>query len=201
MKEILKTLAILVVGIVIGYYLRKFTGKERTVVEYVNRYVTRDTCYSRTDTIMIAPVIRKGNPVKTVIVEYDTVVIDKIIRDTLVKNDFSWKRNEYKQGFLTIHDSLFTDGPIWAWNRKVVLDTLDIQTRFQTTHIVQRDIVSEVETSKLYGSGKYDTNNRFGAGLVYVDKRGFLGQANYYPGTKHFDVGVGLKLVTFKEKK
>lgn len=199
----MKNFMYLAIGIAIGYGLRMFTGKQdiQTLIEYRDRITVRDTCLTRVDTVEIKPVIRKGKPKQVVMVKLDTVMV----RDTVTVNvkeeaRYSWKEIPYKDVYLTILDSVYTNGPIKGWNRDITLDTLELEKRFTVTHVVKETLPVIQKMNYVLFNGGYDGISKFGAGAKYMHYSGYGIGGKYYPTNKNFTIDVTVPLLKLNAK-
>lgn len=199
-----KYISVFVIGVVVGYFLHLFQGKwfkdnvdltGNTIVEY------RDTCYSRVDTIRMEPVIRKGTPKKVVIVELDTVTqieMDTVEVPAKCPEQYSWKEVKYDDGFLHLLDSVYVNGAIRGWRRDVTLDTMDLQTMFRETVVVENKVPVELKRAYVVLNGVYDLEHRFGVGAGYM-YNGYGAGVNWYPNAKTGSVNVSIPLIKIRK--
>lgn len=199
----MKNFMYLAIGIAIGYGLRMFTGKQdiQTLIEYRDRITVRDTCLTRVDTVEIKPVIKKGKPKQVVMIEMDTVTVTDTVNVTVKEEArYSWKEIPYKDTYLTILDSVYTNGPIKGWNRDITLDTLELEKRFTVTHIIKEEIPVIQKMNYVLFNGGYDGISKFGAGAKYMHYSGYGIGGKYYPSNKNFTIDVTVPLLKLNAK-
>lgn len=199
----------IVVGLILGtIYFTVFKGNgvgiefvtdTRVKKEYVT--VFKDTCAVVQNKVSVTNNYRPGRLVNT-IVQVDsviedndtTIVIDDRLRTYLLSS---------RQGSVSIFDTLNVRGYYIGTKRGIKLDTLEIQSMFTNTVIVnpEREIeyvkIATPESSLLF-TGTIYTNKDYGVGLMYKTKQNHVLGMQYNVMSKTISLTAGIQLIKWK---
>lgn len=207
--EIMKYGLGIVVGLILGtIYFTVFKGNgvgiefvtdTRVKKEYVT--VFKDTCAVVQNKVSVTNNYRPGRLVNT-IVQVDSVIEDN---DTTIVVDDRLRTYllSSKQGSVSIFDTLNVRGYYIGTKRGIKLDTLEIQSMFTNTVIVnpEREIeyvkIATPESSLLF-TGTIYTNKDYGVGLMYKTKQNHVLGMQYNVMSKTISLTAGIQLIKWK---
>ena len=180
----------IVVGLILGtIYFTVFDNKGLGI-EFVTdtkvkkEYVTvfKDTCAVVQNKVSVTNKYRPGKLVDTQVsvdsvIEYNdtTIVVDDRLRTYLLSS---------RNGAISIYDTLNVRGYYMGTKRGVKLDTLEIQSMFTNTVVVnpEREVeyvkITTPESSLLF-TGTIYTNRDYGLGLMYKTKGNYTLNTQY----------------------
>jgi len=207
--EIMKYGLGIVVGLILGtIYFTVFKGNG-VGIEFVTdtkvkkEYVTvfKDTCAVVQNKVSVTNNYRPGRLVNT-IVQVDSVIEDN---DTTIVVDDRLRTYllSSRQGSVSIFDTLNVRGYYIGTKRGIKLDTLEIQSMFTNTVIVnpEREIeyvkIATPESSLLF-TGTIYTNKDYGVGLMYKTKQNHVLGMQYNVMSKTISLTAGIQLIKWK---
>jgi len=207
--EIMKYGLGIVVGLILGtIYFTVFKGNG-VGIEFVTdtkvkkEYVTvfKDTCAVVQNKVSVTNNYRPGRLVNT-IVQVDSVIEDN---DTTIVVDDRLRTYllSSKQGSVSIFDTLNVRGYYIGTKRGIKLDTLEIQSMFTNTVIVnpEREVeyvkIATPESSLLF-TGTIYTNKDYGVGLMYKTKQNHVLGMQYNVMSKTISLTAGIQLIKWK---
>jgi len=207
--EIMKYGLGIVVGLILGtIYFTVFKGNG-VGIEFVTdtkvkkEYVTvfKDTCAVVQNKVSVTNNYRPGRLVNT-IVQVDSVIEDN---DTTIVVDDRLRTYllSSRQGSVSIFDTLNVRGYYIGTKRGIKLDTLEIQSMFTNTVIVnpERTIeyvkIATPESSLLF-TGTIYTNKDYGIGLMYKTKQNHVLGMQYNVMSKTISLTAGIQLIKWK---
>lgn len=199
----------IVVGLILGtiyftVFEKKGVGIEfvtdtRVKKEYV--IVFKDTCAVVQNKVSVTNSYRPGKLVDTqvqvdsIIEDNDTtIVVDDRLRTYLLSS---------RQGSVSIFDTLNVRGYYIGTKRGIKLDTLEIQSMFTNTVIVnpEREVeyvkIATPESSLLF-TGTIYTNKDYGVGLMYKTKQNHVLGMQYNVMSKTISLTAGIQLIKWK---
>lgn len=199
----------IVVGLILGtIYFTVFKGNG-VGIEFVTdtkvkkEYVTvfKDTCAVVQNKVSVTNNYRPGRLVNT-IVQVDSVIEDN---DTTIVVDDRLRTYllSSRQGSVSIFDTLNVRGYYIGTKRGIKLDTLEIQSMFTNTVIVnpEREIeyvkIATPESSLLF-TGTIYTNKDYGVGLMYKTKQNHVLGMQYNVMSKTISLTAGIQLIKWK---
>ena len=207
--EIMKYGLGIVVGLILGtIYFTVFKGNG-VGIEFVTdtkvkkEYITvfKDTCAVVQNRVSVTNSYRPGRLVNT-IVQVDSVIEDN---DTTIVVDDRLRTYllSSKQGSVSIFDTLNVRGYYIGTKRGIKLDTLEIQSMFTNTVIVnpEREVeyvkIATPESSLLF-TGTIYTNKDYGVGLMYKTKQNHVLGMQYNVMSKTISLTAGIQLIKWK---
>ena len=199
----------IVVGLILGtIYFTVFKGNG-VGIEFVTdtkvkkEYITvfKDTCAVVQNKVSVTNNYRPGRLVNT-IVQVDSVIEDN---DTTIVVDDRLRTYllSSRQGSISIFDTLNVRGYYIGTKRGIKLDTLEIQSMFTNTVIVnpEREIeyvkIATPESSLLF-TGTIYTNKDYGVGLMYKTKQNHVLGMQYNVMSKTISLTAGIQLIKWK---
>jgi len=199
----------IVIGLILGtIYFTVFKGNG-VGIEFVTdtkvkkEYVTvfKDTCAVVQNKVSVTNNYRPGRLVNT-IVQVDSVIEDN---DTTIVVDDRLRTYllSSRQGSVSIFDTLNVRGYYIGTKRGIKLDTLEIQSMFTNTVIVnpEREIeyvkIATPESSLLF-TGTIYTNKDYGVGLMYKTKQNHVLGMQYNVMSKTISLTAGIQLIKWK---
>jgi hypothetical protein len=207
--EIIKYGLGIVIGMILGtIYFTVFDNKGLGI-EFVTdtkikkEYVTvfKDTCAVVQNKVSVTSRYKPGKVIGT------EVTIDSIIEDndtTIVVDD---RLRTYllssRNGAVSIYDTLNVRGYYIGTKRGVKLDTLEIQSMFTNTVVVnpEREVeyvkITTPESSLLF-TGTIYTNRDYGLGLMYKTKQNHVLGMQYNMISKTISLTAGIQIIKWK---
>jgi hypothetical protein len=207
--EIMKYGLGIVIGLILGtIYFTVFDNKGLGI-EFVTdtkikkEYVTvfKDTCAVVQNKVSVTSRYKPGKVIGT------EVTIDSVIEDndtTIVVDD---RLRTYllssRNGAISIYDTLNVRGYYIGTKRGVKLDTLEIQSMFTNTVVVnpEREIeyvkIATPESSLLF-TGTIYTNRDYGLGLMYKTKQNHVLGMQYNMISKTISLTAGIQIIKWK---
>jgi len=207
--EIMKYGLGIVIGLILGtIYFTVFDNKGLGI-EFVTdtkikkEYVTvfKDTCAVVQNKVSVTNSYRPGKVIGTevtvdsVIEDNDTtIVVDDRLRTYLLSS---------RNGSVSIYDTLNVRGYYMGTKRGVKLDTLEIQSMFTNTVVVNPERTVEylpVETkyNTVMLTGTIYNNRDYGLGLMYKTKGNYTLNAQYNIISKTISLTVGTPIIKWK---
>ena len=199
----------IVIGLILGtIYFTVFDNKGLGI-EFVTdtkikkEYVTvfKDTCAVVQNKVSVTSRYKPGKVIGT------EVTIDSVIEDndtTIVVDD---RLRTYllssRNGAISIYDTLNVRGYYIGTKRGVKLDTLEIQSMFTNTVVVnpEREIeyvkIATPESSLLF-TGTIYTNRDYGLGLMYKTKQNHVLGMQYNMISKTISLTAGIQIIKWK---
>lgn len=207
--EIMKYGLGIVVGLILGTIYFTIFEKKGVGIEFVTdtrvkkEYVTvfKDTCAVVQNKVSVTNNYRPGRLVNT-IVQVDSVIEDN---DTTIVVDDRLRTYllSSRQGSVSIFDTLNVRGYYIGTKRGIKLDTLEIQSMFTNTVIVnpEREVeyvkIATPESSLLF-TGTIYTNKDYGVGLMYKTKHNHVLGMQYNVMSKTISLTAGIQLIKWK---
>lgn len=207
--EIMKYGLGIVVGLILGTIYFTVFEKKGVGIEFVTdtrvkkEYVTvfKDTCAVVQNKVSVTNNYRPGRLVNT-IVQVDSVIEDN---DTTIVVDDRLRTYllSSRQGSVSIFDTLNVRGYYIGTKRGIKLDTLEIQSMFTNTVVVnpEREIeyvkIATPESSLLF-TGTIYTNKDYGVGLMYKTKQNHVLGMQYNVMSKTISLTAGIQLIKWK---
>jgi hypothetical protein len=207
--EIMKYGLGIVIGMILGtIYFTVFDNKGLGI-EFVTdtkikkEYVTvfKDTCAVVQNKVSVTSRYKPGKVIGT------EVTIDSVIEDndtTIVVDD---RLRTYllssRNGAISIYDTLNVRGYYMGTKRGVKLDTLEIQSMFTNTVVVnpEREVeyikIATPESSLLF-TGTIYTNRDYGLGLMYKTKQNHVLGMQYNMISKTISLTAGIQIIKWK---
>jgi hypothetical protein len=207
--EIMKYGLGIVIGLILGtIYFTVFDNKGLGI-EFVTdtkikkEYITvfKDTCAVVQNKVSVTNSYRPGRVIGT------EVTIDSVIEDndtTIVVDD---RLRTYllssRNGAVSIYDTLNVRGYYIGTKRGVKLDTLEIQSMFTNTVVVnpEREVeyvkITTPESSLLF-TGTIYTNRDYGLGLMYKTKHNHVLGMQYNMINKTISLTAGIQIIKWK---
>jgi len=207
--EIMKYGLGIVIGLILGtIYFTVFDNKGLGI-EFVTdtkikkEYVTvfKDTCAVVQNKVSVISSYRPGKVIGT------EVTIDSVIEDndtTIVVDD---RLRTYllssRNGAVSIYDTLNVRGYYIGTKRGVKLDTLEIQSMFTNTVVVnpEREVeyvkITTPESSLLF-TGTIYTNRDYALGLMYKTKQNHVLGMQYNMISKTISLTAGIQIIKWK---
>jgi hypothetical protein len=207
--EIMKYGLGIVIGMILGtIYFTVFDNKGLGI-EFVTdtkikkEYVTvfKDTCAVVQNKVSVTSRYKPGKLVDTQ-VSIDSVIEDNdttIIVDDRLRTYLLSSRN----GAVSIYDTLNVRGYYMGTKRGVKLDTLEIQSMFTNTVVVnpEREVeyvkIATPESSLLF-TGTIYTNRDYGLGLMYKTKQNHVLGMQYNMISKTISLTAGIQIIKWK---
>jgi hypothetical protein len=207
--EIMKYGLGIVIGLILGtIYFTVFDNKGLGI-EFVTdtkikkEYITvfKDTCAVVQNKVSVTSSYRPGKLVDT------QVTIDSVIEDndtTIVVDD---RLRTYllssRNGAVSIFDTLNVRGYYMGTKRGVKLDTLEIQSMFTNTVVVNPEraveyVPIETKYNTVMLTGTIYTNKDYGLGLMYKTKGNYTLNAQYNIISKTISLTVGTPIIKWK---
>ena len=207
--EIMKYGLGIVIGMILGtIYFTVFDNKGLgiefiTDTKIKKEYVTvfKDTCAVVQNKVSVTSRYKPGKLVGT------QVTIDSVIEDndtTIVVDD---RLRTYllssRNGAISIYDTLNVRGYYIGTKRGVKLDTLEIQSMFTNTVVVnpEREVeyvkITTPESSLLF-TGTIYTNRDYGLGLMYKTKQNHVLGMQYNMISKTISLTAGIQIIKWK---
>lgn len=199
----------IVLGLILGTIYFTVFEKKGVGIEFVTdtrvkkEYVTvfKDTCAVVQNKVSVTNNYRPGRLVNT-IVQVDSVIEDN---DTTIVVDDRLRTYllSSRQGSVSIFDTLNVRGYYMGTKRGIKLDTLEIQSMFTNTVIVnpEREIeyvkIATPESSLLF-TGTIYTNKDYGVGLMYKTKQNHVLGMQYNVMSKTISLTAGIQLIKWK---
>ena len=199
----------IVIGLILGtIYFTVFDNKGLGI-EFVTdtkikkEYVTvfKDTCAVVQNKVSVTSRYKPGKVIGT------EVTIDSVIEDndtTIVVDD---RLRTYllssRNGAVSIYDTLNVRGYYMGTKRGVKLDTLEIQSMFTNTVVVnpEREVeyvkIATPESSLLF-TGTIYTNRDYGLGLMYKTKQNHVLGMQYNMISKTISLTAGIQIIKWK---
>lgn len=199
----------IVIGMILGtIYFTVFDNKGLGI-EFVTdtkikkEYVTvfKDTCAVVQNKVSVTSRYKPGKVIGT------QVTIDSVIEDndtTIVVDD---RLRTYllssRNGAVSIYDTLNVRGYYMGTKRGVKLDTLEIQSMFTNTVVVnpEREVeyvkITTPESSLLF-TGTIYTNRDYGLGLMYKTKQNHVLGMQYNMISKTISLTAGIQIIKWK---
>lgn len=199
----------IVIGMILGtIYFTVFDNKGLGI-EFVTdtkikkEYVTvfKDTCAVVQNKVSVTSRYKPGKVIGT------EVTIDSVIEDndtTIVVDD---RLRTYllssRNGAISIYDTLNVRGYYMGTKRGVKLDTLEIQSMFTNTVVVnpEREVeyikIATPESSLLF-TGTIYTNRDYGLGLMYKTKQNHVLGMQYNMISKTISLTAGIQIIKWK---
>jgi hypothetical protein len=207
--EIIKYASGVVIGMILAVIYYSVFGNKGIGIEFVTdskvqkEYITvfKDTCAVVQNKVSITNSYRPGKVIGTEvtvdsIIEYNdtTIVVDDRLRTYLLSS---------KNGSVSIYDTLNVRGYYIGTKRGVKLDTLEIQSMFTNTVVVNPERTVEyvpVETkyNTVMLTGTIYTNKDYGLGLMYKTKGNYTLNAQYNMISKTISLTVGTPIIKWK---
>jgi hypothetical protein len=207
--EIMKYGLGIVIGLILGtIYFTVFDNKGLGI-EFVTdtkikkEYITvfKDTCAVVQNKVSVTSRYKPGKLVGT------QVTIDSVIEDndtTIIVDD---RLRTYllssRNGAISIYDTLNVRGYYMGTKRGVKLDTLEIQSMFTNTVVVnpEREVeyvkITTPESSLLF-TGTIYTNRDYGLGLMYKTKQNHVLGMQYNMISKTISLTAGIQIIKWK---
>ena len=207
--EIMKYGLGIVIGMILGtIYFTVFDNKGLGI-EFVTdtkikkEYITvfKDTCAVVQNKVSVTSRYKPGKVIGT------EVTIDSVIEDndtTIVVDD---RLRTYllssRNGAISIYDTLNVRGYYMGTKRGVKLDTLEIQSMFTNTVVVnpEREVeyvkITTPESSLLF-TGTIYTNRDYGLGLMYKTKQNHVLGMQYNMISKTISLTAGIQIIKWK---
>jgi hypothetical protein len=207
--EIMKYGLGIVIGLILGtIYFTVFDNKGLGI-EFVTdtkikkEYITvfKDTCAVVQNKVSVTSRYKPGKVIGT------EVTIDSVIEDndtTIVVDD---RLRTYllssRNGAVSIYDTLNVRGYYMGTKRGVKLDTLEIQSMFTNTVVVnpEREVeyvkITTPESSLLF-TGTIYTNRDYGLGLMYKTKQNHVLGMQYNMISKTISLTAGIQIIKWK---
>lgn len=207
--EIMKYGLGIVIGMILGtIYFTVFDNKGLGI-EFVTdtkikkEYITvfKDTCAVVQNKVSVTSRYKPGKVIGT------EVTIDSVIEDndtTIVVDD---RLRTYllssRNGAISIYDTLNVRGYYMGTKRGVKLDTLEIQSMFTNTVVVnpEREVeyvkITTPESSLLF-TGTIYTNKDYGLGLMYKTKQNHVLGMQYNMISKTISLTAGIQIIKWK---
>jgi len=207
--EIMKYGLGIVIGLILGtIYFTVFNNKgigiefvtdTKTKKEYIT--VFKDTCAVVQNKVSVTSRYKPGKLVDT------QVTIDSVIEDndtTIVVDD---RLRTYllssRNGAVSIYDTLNVRGYYMGTKRGIKLDTLEIQSIFTNTVVVNPErtveyIPIETKYNTVMLTGTIYTNKDYGLGLMYKTKGNYTLNAQYNIISKTISLTVGTPIIKWK---
>ncbi len=199
----------IVIGLILGtIYFTVFDNKGLGI-EFVTdtkikkEYITvfKDTCAVVQNKVSVTSRYKPGKVIGT------EVTIDSVIEDndtTIVVDD---RLRTYllssRNGAVSIYDTLNVRGYYMGTKRGVKLDTLEIQSMFTNTVVVnpEREVeyvkITTPESSLLF-TGTIYTNRDYGLGLMYKTKQNHVLGMQYNMISKTISLTAGIQIIKWK---
>jgi hypothetical protein len=207
--EIMKYGLGIVIGLILGtIYFTVFDNKGLGI-EFVTdtkikkEYVTvfKDTCAVVQNKVSVTSRYKPGKVIGTEVtidsvIEYNdtTIVVDDRLRTYLLSS---------RNGAISIYDTLNVRGYYMGTKRGVKLDTLEIQSMFTNTVVVnpEREVeyvkIATPESSLLF-TGTIYTNRDYGLGLMYKTKQNHVLGMQYNMISKTISLTAGIQIIKWK---
>jgi hypothetical protein len=207
--EIIKYASGVVIGMILAVIYYSVFGNKGLDIEFVTdtkikkEYVTvfKDTCAVVQNKVSVTNSYRPGKIIGT------EVTIDSVIEDndtTIVVDD---RLRTYllssRNGAVSIYDTLNVRGYYMGTKRGVKLDTLEIQSMFTNTVVVnpERTIeyvkITTPESSLLF-TGTIYTNKDYALGLMYKTKQNHVLGMQYNMISKTISLTAGIQIIKWK---
>jgi len=207
--EIMKYGLGIVIGLILGTIYFTIFDNKGLGIEFVTdtkikkEYVTvfKDTCAVVQNKVSVTSRYKPGKLVDT------QVTIDSVIEDndtTIVVDD---RLRTYllssRNGAVSIYDTLNVRGYYIGTKRGVKLDTLEIQSMFTNTVVVnpEREVeyvkITTPESSLLF-TGTIYTNRDYGLGLMYKTKQNHVLGMQYNMISKTISLTAGIQIIKWK---
>jgi hypothetical protein len=207
--EIMKYGLGIVIGMILGTIYFTLFDNKGLGIEFVTdtkikkEYVTvfKDTCAVVQNKVSVTNSYRPGKVIGT------EVTIDSVIEDndtTIVVDD---RLRTYllssRNGAVSIYDTLNVRGYYMGTKRGVKLDTLEIQSMFTNTVVVnpKREVeyvkITTPESSLLF-TGTIYTNRDYGLGLMYKTKQNHVLGMQYNMISKTISLTAGIQIIKWK---
>lgn len=199
----------IVIGMILGTIYFTIFEKKGVGIEFVTdtrvkkEYITvfKDTCAVVQNKVSVTNNYRPGRLVNT-IVQVDSVIEDN---DTTIVVDDRLRTYllSSRQGSVSIFDTLNVRGYYIGTKRGIKLDTLEIQSMFTNTVIVnpEREVeyvkIATPESSLLF-TGTIYTNKDYGVGLMYKTKQNHVLGMQYNVMSKTISLTAGIQLIKWK---
>ena len=199
----------IVIGLILGtIYFTVFDNKGLGI-EFVTdtkikkEYVTvfKDTCAVVQNKVSVTSRYKPGKVIGTEVtidsvIEYNdtTIVVDDRLRTYLLSS---------RNGAISIYDTLNVRGYYMGTKRGVKLDTLEIQSMFTNTVVVnpEREVeyvkIATPESSLLF-TGTIYTNRDYGLGLMYKTKQNHVLGMQYNMISKTISLTAGIQIIKWK---
>ena len=199
----------IVIGMILGTIYFTLFDNKGLGIEFVTdtkikkEYVTvfKDTCAVVQNKVSVTNSYRPGKVIGT------EVTIDSVIEDndtTIVVDD---RLRTYllssRNGAVSIYDTLNVRGYYMGTKRGVKLDTLEIQSMFTNTVVVnpKREVeyvkITTPESSLLF-TGTIYTNRDYGLGLMYKTKQNHVLGMQYNMISKTISLTAGIQIIKWK---
>jgi len=207
--EIMKYGLGIVIGLILGTIYFTIFDNKGIGIEFVTdtkikkEYVTvfKDTCAVVQNKVSVTSRYKPGKVIGT------EVTIDSVIEDndtTIVVDD---RLRTYllssRNGVISIYDTLNVRGYYMGTKRGVKLDTLEIQSMFTNTVVVnpEREVeyvkIATPESSLLF-TGTIYTNRDYGLGLMYKTKQNHVLGMQYNMISKTISLTAGIQIIKWK---
>ena len=199
----------IVIGLILGTIYFTIFDNKGIGIEFVTdtkikkEYVTvfKDTCAVVQNKVSVTSRYKPGKVIGT------EVTIDSVIEDndtTIVVDD---RLRTYllssRNGVISIYDTLNVRGYYMGTKRGVKLDTLEIQSMFTNTVVVnpEREVeyvkIATPESSLLF-TGTIYTNRDYGLGLMYKTKQNHVLGMQYNMISKTISLTAGIQIIKWK---
>lgn len=199
----------IVIGLILGTIYFTIFDNKGIGIEFVTdtkikkEYVTvfKDTCAVVQNKVSVTSRYKPGKVIGT------EVTIDSVIEDndtTIVVDD---RLRTYllssRNGAVSIYDTLNVRGYYMGTKRGVKLDTLEIQSMFTNTVVVnpEREVeyvkIATPESSLLF-TGTIYTNRDYGLGLMYKTKQNHVLGMQYNMISKTISLTAGIQIIKWK---
>lgn len=199
----------IVIGLILGTIYFTIFDNKGLGIEFVTdtkikkEYVTvfKDTCAVVQNKVSVISRYKPGKLVDT------QVTIDSVIEDndtTIVVDD---RLRTYllssRNGAISIYDTLNVRGYYMGTKRGVKLDTLEIQSMFTNTVVVnpEREVeyvkITTPESSLLF-TGTIYTNKDYALGLMYKTKQNHVLGMHYNMISKTISLTAGIQIIKWK---
>jgi len=207
--EIIKYASGVVIGMILAVIYYSVFDNKGLGIEFVTdstvkkEYITvfKDTCSLVQNAVVIRNTYKPGN-IKTTEVVVDSIIEDNdttIVVDDRLRTYLLSSRN----GAVSIYDTLNVRGYYMGTKRGIKLDTLEIQSIFTNTVVVNPErtveyVPIETKYNTVMLTGTIYTNKDYGLGLMYKTKGNYTLNAQYNIISKTISLTVGTPIIKWK---